>query len=199
MPGHELSGVVAELGYGTTGLTVGQRVVGLIDWTRDGSLAEYTAVEARNLAPLPADVEHTRVLQRHRRRACGCSPEPAVALARRALAEGIELSVCAPSNQPRRATPDECRPPISSVALVPGRTIAADDRVGMHGDPVLAQVREGHIERRTGAPSSSSSKRTAPGSRTFAIARSAPAREDEGIVRARAVVSGCASSWSCLP
>jgi NADPH:quinone reductase-like Zn-dependent oxidoreductase len=59
VPGHELSGVVAELGYGTTGLTVGQRVFGLTDWARDGSLAEYTAVEARNLAPLPADVGHT--------------------------------------------------------------------------------------------------------------------------------------------
>jgi NADPH:quinone reductase-like Zn-dependent oxidoreductase len=59
VPGHELSGVVAELGYGTTGLTVGQRVFGLADWTRDGSLAEYTAVEARNLAPLPADIDHT--------------------------------------------------------------------------------------------------------------------------------------------
>jgi hypothetical protein len=58
VPGHELSGVVVELGYGTTGLTVGQRVFGLIDWSRNGSLAEYTAVEARNLAPLPADVDH---------------------------------------------------------------------------------------------------------------------------------------------
>ncbi len=59
IPGHELSGVVAELGYGTTGLTVGQRVFGLTDWARNGSLAEFTAVEARNLAPLPADVDHT--------------------------------------------------------------------------------------------------------------------------------------------
>ncbi|MER6181953.1 NADP-dependent oxidoreductase [Streptomyces sp. NPDC001652] len=59
VPGHELSGVVVELGYGTTGLTVGQRVFGLCDWARDGSLAEYVAVEARNLAPLPADVDHT--------------------------------------------------------------------------------------------------------------------------------------------
>lgn len=59
VPGHELSGVVTELGYGTTGLTVGQRVFGLADWARDGSLAEYTAVEARNLAPLPADIDHT--------------------------------------------------------------------------------------------------------------------------------------------
>lgn len=58
VPGHELSGVVTELGYGTTGLTVGQRVFGLTDWTRNGSLAQYTAVEARNLAPLPADVDH---------------------------------------------------------------------------------------------------------------------------------------------
>ncbi len=59
VPGHELSGVVAELGYGTTGLSVGQRVYGLTDWARNGTLAEYVAVEARNLAPLPADVDHT--------------------------------------------------------------------------------------------------------------------------------------------
>ncbi|MFF5140212.1 NADP-dependent oxidoreductase [Streptomyces sp. NPDC013157] len=58
VPGHELSGVVTGLGYGTTGLSVGQRVFGLADWARDGTLAEYTAVEARNLAPLPADVDH---------------------------------------------------------------------------------------------------------------------------------------------
>ncbi|WP_053204340.1 NADP-dependent oxidoreductase [Jiangella muralis] len=57
IPGHELSGVVAELGYGTTGLTVGQRVFGLADWTRNGTLAEFVAVEARNLAPLPADID----------------------------------------------------------------------------------------------------------------------------------------------
>jgi len=50
IPGHEVSGVIAELGYGTTGLTVGQRVFGLTDWTRNGTLAEYVAVEARNLA-----------------------------------------------------------------------------------------------------------------------------------------------------
>ena len=59
IPGHELAGVVVALGYGTTGLTVGQRVVGLTDWHRDGTLAEYAAVEARNLAPLPGDVDFT--------------------------------------------------------------------------------------------------------------------------------------------
>lgn len=59
IPGHELAGVVTALGYGTTGLSVGQRVFGLTDWSRDGTLAEYVAVEARNLAPLPGDVDFT--------------------------------------------------------------------------------------------------------------------------------------------
>src|SRR4029079_164244 len=58
-PGHELAGVVSALGYGTTGVSVGQRVLGLADWHRDGSLAEYVAVEARNLAALPGDVDFT--------------------------------------------------------------------------------------------------------------------------------------------
>jgi NADPH:quinone reductase-like Zn-dependent oxidoreductase len=58
IPGHEVSGVVAELGYGTTGLTVGQRVFGITDWCRNGTLAEFVAVEARNLAPLSAGVDH---------------------------------------------------------------------------------------------------------------------------------------------
>src|SRR3984885_13510190 len=49
--GHELAGVVTALGYGTTGLSVGQRVFGLADWYRDGTLAECVAIEARNLAP----------------------------------------------------------------------------------------------------------------------------------------------------
>jgi NADPH:quinone reductase-like Zn-dependent oxidoreductase len=59
IPGHELAGVVIALGYGTTGLSLGQRVFGLADWYRDGTLAEYVAMEARNLAPLPGDVDFT--------------------------------------------------------------------------------------------------------------------------------------------
>jgi NADPH:quinone reductase-like Zn-dependent oxidoreductase len=59
IPGHELAGTVTALGYGTTGLSVGQRVFGLADWHRDGTLAEYVAIEARNLAPLPDDVDFT--------------------------------------------------------------------------------------------------------------------------------------------
>src|SRR5687768_8513149 len=59
IPGHEMAGVVTALGYGTRGLSVGQRVFGLTDWTRDGTLAEHVAVAARNLAPLPGDVDFT--------------------------------------------------------------------------------------------------------------------------------------------
>jgi NADPH:quinone reductase-like Zn-dependent oxidoreductase len=59
IPGHELAGVVTALGYGTTGLSIGQRVFGLADWYRDGTLAEYIAIEARNLVALPDDVDFT--------------------------------------------------------------------------------------------------------------------------------------------
>src|SRR6478672_6920444 len=57
IPGHEVAGVVAELGYGTTGLAVGQKVFGVTDWCRNGTLAEFVAVEARNLAPLSAGID----------------------------------------------------------------------------------------------------------------------------------------------
>lgn len=59
IPGHEVAGVVTSLSYGAAGLSVGQRVFGLTDWTRDGTLAQYVVVEARNLAPLPGDVDFT--------------------------------------------------------------------------------------------------------------------------------------------
>src|SRR5205085_12338216 len=53
------AGVVSALGYGTWGLVVGQRVFGLTESHRGGTLAEYVAIEARNLAPLPGDVDFT--------------------------------------------------------------------------------------------------------------------------------------------
>src|SRR5262249_45470592 len=56
IPGHELAGVVTALGYGTTGLSVGQRVFGLTDWLGDGPWAESAAGEARTPAPRPGDV-----------------------------------------------------------------------------------------------------------------------------------------------
>src|SRR4051812_2851895 len=59
IPGQELAGVVTALGYGTRGLSVGQRVFGLTGSYRGGTLAEYVAIEARNLAPLPGDLDFT--------------------------------------------------------------------------------------------------------------------------------------------
>src|SRR5512133_706865 len=64
VPGHEVSGTVAALGYGAAGFTVGDAVYGLTDWYRDGALADYVAVEARNLAAKPTaldDVEAAAV------------------------------------------------------------------------------------------------------------------------------------------
>jgi len=58
IPGHEVSGVVAALGFGTAGIAVGDEVYGLTDQLRDGAAAEYVAVEARNVAPKPATVDH---------------------------------------------------------------------------------------------------------------------------------------------
>src|SRR3981189_3182813 len=59
IPGHELAGVVTAVGYGTTGLSIGQRAFGPTAWDRDGTLAEYVAGEAGSLAPLPGDVDFT--------------------------------------------------------------------------------------------------------------------------------------------
>src|SRR5262252_2023792 len=58
IPGHEVSGGVAELGFGTAGIAVGDEVFGLTDQLRDGAAAEYVAVEARNVAPKPQTVDH---------------------------------------------------------------------------------------------------------------------------------------------
>jgi NADPH:quinone reductase-like Zn-dependent oxidoreductase len=58
IPGQEVSGVVAALGFGTAGLAVGDEVFGLTDQLRDGAAAEYVAVEARNLALKPRTVDH---------------------------------------------------------------------------------------------------------------------------------------------
>jgi NADPH:quinone reductase-like Zn-dependent oxidoreductase len=60
IPGHEASGTVEALGWGTTGFALGDDVYGLTDWFRDGTLAEYVAVEARNLARKPASLDHVQ-------------------------------------------------------------------------------------------------------------------------------------------
>jgi NADPH:quinone reductase-like Zn-dependent oxidoreductase len=58
IPGQEVSGVVATVGFGTAGLSVGDEVFGLTDQLRDGAAAEYVAVEGRNLALKPRTVDH---------------------------------------------------------------------------------------------------------------------------------------------
>jgi NADPH:quinone reductase-like Zn-dependent oxidoreductase len=58
IPSHEMSGVIAGLGDGVTGLAVGDEVIGLIDFDRDGAAAEYAAVPAATLAAKPASVPH---------------------------------------------------------------------------------------------------------------------------------------------
>ena len=47
---------VQDRAAGTTGLTVGQRVFGLADWTRDGSLADGHRVPGKTIIHVtPAD------------------------------------------------------------------------------------------------------------------------------------------------
>jgi len=58
IPGHEVSGIVVALGFGTAGIAVGDEVFGLTDQFRDGAAAEYVAVEARNVAPKPRTADH---------------------------------------------------------------------------------------------------------------------------------------------
>ncbi len=58
IPGHEFSGVVSAVGFGTAGAAVGDEVFGLIDGYRDGAAAEYIAIEARDVGPKPQTLNH---------------------------------------------------------------------------------------------------------------------------------------------
>ena len=69
VPGHELSGVVVELGYGTTLLSVGQRVFGLADWARNGSLAGSSHRRISQNRRCPGSIQFGG----GKRGACGCS------------------------------------------------------------------------------------------------------------------------------
>jgi NADPH:quinone reductase-like Zn-dependent oxidoreductase len=70
IPAHEGSGVVIGFGYGTAGSAAGDEVYGFIDGYRDGWATEYLAIEARSLAPHPADFVQARSL------ALGTTPAP---------------------------------------------------------------------------------------------------------------------------
>jgi len=58
IPSHEVSGVVAEMGPGATGLAPGDQVYGLIEFDRDGAAAEFVTVPAADLAAKPSTVSH---------------------------------------------------------------------------------------------------------------------------------------------
>lgn len=58
VPGHEVSGIVVAVGFGTSGFSVGEEVYGLTDSYRDGAAAEYVSVDARNIARKPGSIDH---------------------------------------------------------------------------------------------------------------------------------------------
>jgi NADPH:quinone reductase-like Zn-dependent oxidoreductase len=58
IPSHEMSGIVAGLGAGVAGLAVGDEVIGLVDFDRDGAAAEYVVMPGASLAAKPASLSH---------------------------------------------------------------------------------------------------------------------------------------------
>jgi NADPH:quinone reductase-like Zn-dependent oxidoreductase len=58
VPGFDVSGVVAEIGDGVTGTTVGDSVFAMLDLRRGGGYAEYAIVKQSELAAKPARVSH---------------------------------------------------------------------------------------------------------------------------------------------
>ncbi len=60
IPCHDLSGVIAEVGTGLTGVTVGEAVYALTEFWRDGAAAEYTLARATDLAPKPRSLDYVQ-------------------------------------------------------------------------------------------------------------------------------------------
>jgi NADPH:quinone reductase-like Zn-dependent oxidoreductase len=60
IPSHEMSGTVAGIADGATGVAVGDEFYGLIDFDRDGAAAEYVTLPASELAARPRSVSHAQ-------------------------------------------------------------------------------------------------------------------------------------------
>jgi len=60
IPGHDLSGVVKEMGPGVSTLTRGSEVYALMAFDRDGVEAEYTIALPSELAPKPHTLDHVQ-------------------------------------------------------------------------------------------------------------------------------------------
>jgi NADPH:quinone reductase-like Zn-dependent oxidoreductase len=58
IPGHEFSGVVAALGEGVTGVTVGDEIFGMNDWFAEGATADYCLTRPDWVAPKPVSLTH---------------------------------------------------------------------------------------------------------------------------------------------
>jgi NADPH:quinone reductase-like Zn-dependent oxidoreductase len=58
VPGHEFSGVIAELGKNANGFEVGQEIYGLNDWFADGATAEFCLTTPQSIAGKPATITH---------------------------------------------------------------------------------------------------------------------------------------------
>lgn len=58
VPGHEFSGVVAEVGDGASGVEVGDAVYGMNDWFADGATAEYCVTRPEWVAGKPIQLTH---------------------------------------------------------------------------------------------------------------------------------------------
>jgi len=60
IPGHELCGVVEELGPGVTDIGVGEEVYALTEFCRDGTAAEFVVVRTADLAPKPHSLDYVQ-------------------------------------------------------------------------------------------------------------------------------------------
>ena len=60
IPGHDVSGVVEQIGPGVTDLALGSEVYGLTAFERDGAEAEYTIALTSELAPKPRSLDHVQ-------------------------------------------------------------------------------------------------------------------------------------------
>ena len=59
IPGHEFSGVIAQLGDGVEGFSAGEEVFGMNDWFLDGATAEYCVTVPSSISRKPARLTHT--------------------------------------------------------------------------------------------------------------------------------------------
>ena len=58
IPGHEFSGIVAGLGPGVTGYSLGDAVFGFNDWYAEGATAEFCITKPSNLSLKPSSLSH---------------------------------------------------------------------------------------------------------------------------------------------